>query len=134
MAATTAVIVTLGLGVELATLGMTPDQTLWCSAIRYRVLPFGAVACWCLGLLDAAWALGLGAATSLAVLVGIVVWLLSGKRSVSALVMATATTVLVYLVMADVCMPLALACVYQSGWFVHGRKVRAMTTAFLSSL
>lgn len=129
MAATAVAIVALGLGAELATLAMTPSQTVWCSAIRYRVLPCGAVACWCLGLPDAAWALGLGAATSLALVVGIVVWLLSGvgaERSVGALAAATAASVLVYLVLAELCMPLALACVHQGGWFVHGRKVRAI--------
>lgn len=124
--ATAVAVVTLALGAELATLAMTPSQTVWCSAIRYRVLPLAAVACWCLGLPTAAWALGLGAATSLAVLVGIVAWLMTGKRSVGTLASAAGATVLLFLVLAELCMPLVLACVHQGGWFVHGRKVRAL--------
>lgn len=126
MAATALAVVAVAVGAELATMVMTPSQTVWCSAIRHRVLPVGAVVCWCLGLPTAAWALGLGAATSLALLVGIVAWLVNGKRGLGPLVTAASVTVLLYLVLAELCMPLTLALVHQSGYFVHGRKVRAM--------
>ena len=111
--------VVLALAAELAPLVMTPNQAVWCSAIRHRVLPAGAVACWCLGLPDAAWVLGLCAATSLALLVGIVAWLMSGKRSLTALATGTAVTVLLYLALAELSLAAALATVHQGGVFFH---------------